>query len=46
MARQGLQGRRPKRRRAAWIDHRYNRRRRHFGIGMLSPVEYEQANEA
>ncbi len=27
---------------AAWIDH-YNRDRRHSGIGMISPMAYEQA---
>jgi putative transposase len=27
----------------AWIEDRYNRRRRHSAIGMLSPVRYEQS---
>jgi putative transposase len=27
----------------AWIEDRYNRRRRHSSIGMLSPVRYEQS---
>ena len=31
---------------AAWIDHRYNRRRRHSSAGMLAPIEYELANAA
>lgn len=26
----------------AWIEDRYNRRRRHSSIGMLSPVQFEQ----
>jgi putative transposase len=27
----------------AWIEDRYNRRRRHSSIGMVSPVAFEQA---
>jgi transposase InsO family protein len=27
----------------AWIEDRYNRRRRHSSLGMLSPVRYEQS---
>jgi putative transposase len=27
----------------AWIEDRYNRRRRHSGIGMVTPVAFEQA---
>jgi putative transposase len=27
----------------AWIEDRYNRRRRHSSIGMLSPVRYENS---
>ena len=26
----------------AWIEDRYNRRRRHSSIGMISPVRFEQ----
>lgn len=26
-----------------WIEDRYNRRRRHSSIGMVSPVQFEQA---
>jgi transposase InsO family protein len=26
----------------AWIEDRYNRRRRHSAIGMISPVRFEQ----
>ena len=25
----------------AWIEDRYNRRRRHFSIGQVSPVDFE-----